>query len=44
VIAQSSHAARLQITTASGRPEVVDTMLVSGNFFEVLGLCPASAV
>jgi predicted permease len=41
VIAQSSHSAPFQVGAASGAPEVVDTILVSGNFFGVLGLRPA---
>jgi predicted permease len=41
VIAQSSRPAPFQVSVPPAAPEVVDAMLVSGNFFDVLGLRPA---
>jgi predicted permease len=41
VIAQSSRTGRFQVSVTPGAPEVLETMLVSANFFDVLGLRPA---
>jgi predicted permease len=42
VIAQSSRSARFQISAPSAAPELVDGVLVSGNFFDALGLRPVA--